>query len=220
MNVKISLAASDMSPRVSSIGAWALRRACEQCRVWLDAGFPLATMAVNVSAMEFRNEDFLATVLRILGETGVGPEVLEIELTVSVVMKNTASSSATIRNLRDNGVKVAIDDFGTGYSSLNYLRKYPVDILKIDQSFVRQIKGAGDETPLITAMIAMARSLKLRVIAEGIESSAELAFLRRHKCDEGQGFYFSQPLPAMEFERLFRLGVELRPRADFSIAGA
>jgi diguanylate cyclase (GGDEF)-like protein/PAS domain S-box-containing protein len=205
---------------IMPIGAWALRRACEQCRVWLDADFPLATMAVNVSAMEFRNEDFLATVLRILGETGVGPEVLEIELTESVLMKNTASSSATIRNLRDNGVKVAIDDFGTGYSSLNYLRKYPVDTLKIDQSFVRQIEGAGDETPLITAMIAMARSLKLRVIAEGIESGAELAFLRRHKCDEGQGFYFSQPLPAREFERLFRLGVELRPLADFSTASA
>ena len=117
-------------------------------------------------------------------------------------MKRAESAASILRTLRERGVQVAIDDFGTGYSSLSYLRKFPVDALKIDQSFVRQISTAGDDTTIVTAVIGMARSLKLRVVAEGVETLEELAFLRAHHCDEAQGYYFSRPVPAQEFAKL------------------
>jgi diguanylate cyclase (GGDEF)-like protein/PAS domain S-box-containing protein len=188
------------------IGAWVLRKACEQARAWVDAGLPATTMAVNVSAMEFRNENFLEGLFAILSETGLPARSLELELTESVLMKRTASTASILHTLRERGVKVAIDDFGTGYSSLSYLRKFPVDALKIDQSFIRQI-GAGDDTTIVTAVIGMARSLKLRVVAEGVETLEELEFLRAHRCDEAQGHYFSRPLPPRQFARLLRTGI-------------
>ena len=160
------------------IGDWVLREACEQARAWVDAGLPATTMAVNVSAMEFRNENFLEGLFAILSETGLDPRSLELELTESVLMKRAESTASILQTLRERGVQVAIDDFGTGYSSLSYLRKFPVDALKIDQSFVRQISTAGDDTTIVTAVIGMARSLKLRVVAEGVETLEELAFLR------------------------------------------
>ena len=152
-------------------------------------------MAVNVSAMEFRDENFLEGVFAILSETGLDPRSLELELTESVLMKRAESTASILQTLRERGVQVAVDDFGTGYSSLSYLRKFPVDALKIDQSFVRQISTAGDDTTIVTAVIGMARSLKLRVVAEGVETLEELAFLRAHQCDEAQGYYFSRPVP-------------------------
>ena len=156
---------------------------------------PLATMAVNVSAMEFRDENFLEGVFAILGETGLDPRSLELELTESVLMKRAESAASILQALRERGVQVAVDDFGTGYSSLSYLRKFPIDALKIDQSFVRQITTAGDDTTIVTAVISMGRSLKLRVVAEGVETLEELAFLRAHQCDEAQGLLF-QPAGA------------------------
>ncbi len=174
----------------------------------LDAGLPAATMAVNVSAMEFRNEHFLESLFAVLDETGLDPRSLELELTESVLMKRAESAASILQTVRERGVQVAIDDFGTGYSSLSYLRKFPVDALKIDQSFVRQISTAGDDTTIVTAVIAMARSLKLRVVAEGVETLEELAFLRAHHCDEAQGYYFSRPLPAQEFAKLLETGIQ------------
>ena len=189
------------------IGAWVLRRACKQARAWMDAGLPATTIAVNVSAMEFRDDNFLEGLFTILGETGLDPKSLEIELTESVLMKRAGSAASILHALRKKGVQVAVDDFGTGYSSLSYLRKFPVDALKIDQSFVRQISTAGDDTAIVTAVIGMARSLNLRVIAEGVETLQELEFLRAHKCDEAQGYHFSRPVLPEQFARLLKTGV-------------
>ena len=143
----------------------------------------------------------------ILSETGLDPRSLELELTESVLMKHAESTASILKALRERGVQVAIDDFGTGYSSLSYLRKFPVDALKIDQSFVRQISAAGDDTTIVTAVIGMARSLKLRVVAEGVETAEELAFLQAHQCDEAQGYYFSRPVPPEQFARLLETGI-------------
>jgi diguanylate cyclase (GGDEF)-like protein/PAS domain S-box-containing protein len=189
------------------IGAWVLREACMQARDWLDKGLAFSSMAVNVSAMEFRDDNFLDSLFGILRETGLDPKYLELELTESVLMKRAESTASILQTLRERGVKIAIDDFGTGYSSLSYLRKFGVDALKIDQSFVRQISTVGDDTAIVTAVIGMARNLKLRVIAEGVETLQELEFLRAQQCDEAQGFYFSRPIPAEHFVELLKAGV-------------
>ena len=189
------------------IGNWILREACKQARTWMDAGLPLTTMAVNISAMEFRDEDFLEGVFKILEQTGLDPRSLELELTESVLMKRAESTQSILKALRASGVQLAVDDFGTGYSSLSYLRKFPIDALKIDQSFIRQITTAPDETTIVTAVISMGRSLKLRVIAEGVESQEELAFLQAHQCDEAQGYYFSRPVMAAQFAVLLANGI-------------
>jgi diguanylate cyclase (GGDEF)-like protein len=189
------------------IGAWVLREACAQARIWMDAGLPVASMAVNVSAMEFRAENFLENLFAVLAETGLDPKSLELELTESVLMKHAASAAAILQTLRESGIRVTVDDFGTGYSSLSYLRKFPVDALKIDQSFIRQISSAGNDTVIVKAVIGMGRSLKLRVIAEGVEKLEELAFLRAYRCDEAQGYYFSRPVPPQQFAMLLRSGI-------------
>lgn len=189
------------------IGAWVLREACAQARAWADAGLPGMTMAVNVSAAEFRDEAFLEGVLATLEETGLDPGLLELELTESVLMKRAASATSILQALRAKGVQIAVDDFGTGYSSLSYLQKFPVDALKIDQSFVRQISADGECTALVTAVIGMAQSLKLRVVAEGVETLEELAFLRANLCDEAQGYYFSRPVPPAQFAKLLETGI-------------
>jgi diguanylate cyclase (GGDEF)-like protein/PAS domain S-box-containing protein len=189
------------------IGNWVLREACKQARAWVKAGLPLASIAVNISAMEFRNDHFLEGVFAVLEETGLDPRFLELELTESVLMKHAESAEAILKALRARGVQIAVDDFGTGYSSLSYLRKFPIDALKIDQSFVRQITTAPDGTAIVTAVIGMGRNLKLRVVAEGVETQEESAFLQIHKCDEAQGYYFSRPVPAQDFAILLQTGV-------------
>ena len=189
------------------IGKRVLGEACRQGRAWMDAGLPLRSVAVNISAMEFRQEEFLRGVFAILEETGLHPRCLELELTESVLMKHVDSTESILKALRARGVQVAVDDFGTGYSSLSYLRRFPIDALKIDQSFVRQITSAPDETSIVTAIISMGRSLKLRVVAEGVETQQELAFLQAHHCDEAQGYYFSRPVPAAEFAKLLESGI-------------
>ena len=192
------------------IGNWVLSEACRQARAWDDAGLPLTTMAVNVSAMEFRNEHFLDGVAAILAETGLDPRSLELELTEGVLMKHAESTASILRNLRGKGAHVAVDDFGTGYSSLSYLRTLRIDALKIDQSFIREITSVADETNIVTTMIILARSLKLRVVAEGVETQEELAFLQAHQCDEAQGYFFSRPVPPPEFEALLRTGIPVQ----------
>jgi diguanylate cyclase (GGDEF)-like protein/PAS domain S-box-containing protein len=187
---------------ILSIGNWVLREACRQARVWVDAGLPEATMAVNISAMELRNERFLEGVFAVLEETSLDPGSLELELTESVLMKHAESAESILKTLRAKGIHVTVDDFGTGYSSLSYLRRFPVDTLKIDQSFIRQITTSPDETTIVTAVIGLGRSLKLRVVAEGVETPEELAFLQAQQCDEAQGYYFSRPVLPEAFARL------------------
>ncbi|HXN23874.1 MAG TPA: EAL domain-containing protein [Candidatus Dormibacteraeota bacterium] len=189
------------------IGNWVLREACKQARAWMDAGLFLATVAVNISAMQFRDENFLEGVFAILKDTGLDPRSLELELTESVLMKHAESTESILKALRARGVQLAVDDFGTGYSSLSYLRKFPIDALKIDQSFVRQITTTPDETTIVTAVISMGRSLKLRVVAEGVETQEELAFLQAHQCDEAQGYYFSRPVTPHLFAKLLETGI-------------
>jgi diguanylate cyclase (GGDEF)-like protein len=189
------------------IGAWVLREACQQARAWIDLGLPATSMAVNVSAIEFRDENFLDSLFAILSETGLDPKSLELELTESVLMKHAASTATILRTLRENGIRVAVDDFGTGYSSLSYLQKFPVDAVKIDQSFIRQISTAGDDATIVKAVIGIARSLKLRVIAEGVQTLEEAAFLRAYRCEEAQGYYFSRPLPPQQFAMLLKNGI-------------
>ncbi len=189
------------------IGQWVLREACKQARAWLDAGLPLGTIAVNISSMEFREDNFLDGVFTTLSETGLDPRFLELELTESVLMKRAESAASVLKTLRARGVQIAVDDFGTGYSSLSYLRKFPIDALKIDQSFVRQITSAPDDTTIVTAVISMGRSLKLRVVAEGVETREELEFLRARQCEEAQGYYFSRPVLPRQFGILLRTGI-------------
>jgi diguanylate cyclase (GGDEF)-like protein len=184
------------------IGAWVLGEASRQAQCWLAAGLPLGTIAVNVSAKQFREERFVERLFGILDETGLAPELLELELTESVLMTHADSAATILQALRERGVQIAIDDFGTGYSSLSYLQKFPVDSLKIDQSFVQQILTAGQEFALVTAIITMAHTLNLRVVAEGVETKAELEFLKQNGCDEAQGFYFSRPLKAKAFAQM------------------
>jgi diguanylate cyclase (GGDEF)-like protein/PAS domain S-box-containing protein len=191
------------------IGNWVLREACTQARTWLDAGLPLSTMAVNISSIQFRDENFLEGIFAALKDTGLHPRFLELELTESVLMKHAESTESILQTLRASGVQVAVDDFGTGYSSLSYLRKFPIDALKIDQSFVRQIGTAPSETTIVTAVISMGRSLKLRVVAEGVETQEEMAFLQGHQCDEAQGYYFSRPVLPQQFAALLKTGIAM-----------
>ena len=186
------------------IGAWVLREACSQARAWLAAGLPIESIAVNVSAIEFRSEDFLVNLFAIVDETDLDPKYLELEVTESVLMKNAELASSILQTLRGRGVRVAIDDFGTGYSSLSYLRKLPVDALKIDQSFVRQIAEGPDGATIVTAIISMGRSLRLKVVAEGVETAEELELLKAQQCDEAQGYRFSRPIPSKRFGALLR----------------
>jgi diguanylate cyclase len=187
------------------IGKWVLREACRQTSAWLHAGLDMGQIAVNVSAVEFHSKDFLAGVRAILSDTGLDPRHLELELTESGLMQDTDMTLANLRALKDLGVQIAVDDFGTGYSSLSYLRRFPIDTLKIDQSFVQDIDGDAGEA-IVSAVIAMGMSLKQRVVAEGIETRAQLAFLQSHHCAEGQGFYFSRPVVAEEFATFLATG--------------
>jgi diguanylate cyclase (GGDEF)-like protein/PAS domain S-box-containing protein len=159
------------------IGHWVLRESCKQAKAWMDAGVALPTVAVNISAMEFRAPHFLEGVFAVLKETGLNPSALELELTESVLMKHADSTGAILKALKAEGIHLAVDDFGTGYSSLSYLGRFPIDTLKIDQSFVRQISSTSDQTSLVTAVISMGRSLDLLVVAEGVETQEELSFL-------------------------------------------
>jgi diguanylate cyclase (GGDEF)-like protein/PAS domain S-box-containing protein len=200
---------------VLPIGKWVLREACKQAREWLDAGLPLGTIAVNVSAVEFRKEEYIAGIFSILKETGLDPSSLELELTEGILMKHPETAKSILKSLRARGVQIALDDFGTGYSSLSYLTKFPIDALKIDQSFVRQITAEPGETSIVRALIGMGRSLGLRVVAEGVEAREEIDFLQEHQCEEGQGYYFGKPLVPDQFASLLKSGI---PRLNLAPA--
>jgi EAL domain-containing protein (putative c-di-GMP-specific phosphodiesterase class I) len=184
------------------IGRWVLREACRQTQAWLDSGLPAVPMAVNISAVEFRHRDFLDGVALILKETCLAPRYLELELTESILMRDAEASASLLKALKTMGVQLALDDFGTGYSSLSYLKRFPIDTLKIDQSFVHDIATDEDDATIVSAVIGMGHNLKQRVIAEGVETVAQFDFLHAERCDLGQGFYFSRPLSAEAFGSL------------------
>jgi diguanylate cyclase (GGDEF)-like protein/PAS domain S-box-containing protein len=187
---------------IGSIGAWVLREACQQAMLWSEGNLREGTIAINVSATEFRAPGFLERVRQILDETGLYAGRLELELTESVLMNNAETSRVTLCALKDLGIKLVVDDFGTGYSSLSYLKQFPLDGLKIDQSFVRDLVPHSDNGIIIKAVIGMGHNLRLKVVAEGVETQGQYEFLCGLNCDVGQGFYFSPALPADQFEKL------------------
>jgi len=188
------------------IGEWVVRTACLQTKAWQNAGLPTVTVAVNISARQFREKNLLQAVAKILAETGLDPAQLELEVTESVIMHDAQHVIAALQAFRDMGVKLSVDDFGTGYSSLSYLKRFPVDRLKIDQSFVRDITTDADDAAIAQAVITLGHTMNLRVIAEGVETPEQLAFLRRNQCDEMQGYLFGKPMPAHEFGKLLESG--------------
>ncbi|MGN6389525.1 MAG: EAL domain-containing protein, partial [Burkholderiaceae bacterium] len=187
---------------IREIGRWALREACRQNAIWRRAGYPSLVVSVNLSSVQLISPDFADVVAAILAETELPHECLELEITESVIMESPEQSTRTLQALRDMGVKISIDDFGTGYSSLNYLKRFPIGTLKIDQSFVRDINTDPNDAAITDAVISLARSLKMDVIAEGVETPEQLRYLQRNGCDAYQGFLFSRPLPSAEFQQL------------------
>ncbi|PPC85851.1 MAG: two-component system response regulator [Methylotenera sp.] len=194
---------AEESGLIVPIGRWVLREACKQAKEWLDNSLPATTIAVNISAKEFLQKDFVESVRAVLVETQLPTHLLELEITESVLMRDAQSSTAILHQLKQMGIQLAVDDFGTGYSSLSYLQQFPIDVLKIDQSFIHHIASATDEGIIVSAIISMGNSLKLRVIAEGIENKVQLDFLKSRHCEEGQGYFFSKALTAKAFAEKF-----------------
>jgi diguanylate cyclase (GGDEF)-like protein/PAS domain S-box-containing protein len=193
------------------IGDWVLRTACAQAKAWQRAGFPDLCVAVNLSARQFAQNDLVESIASALQESGLAPRYLELELTESLVMSDIDGAIEILRALKDLGVHLSLDDFGTGHSSLSYLKRLPIDTLKIDQSFVRDITHAPDDEAIVASIISLAHNLKRRVIAEGVETKEQLSYLRRHGCTQIQGYYFSKPVSAESFERLLQQDRHVAP---------
>ncbi|MGA2551175.1 MAG: EAL domain-containing protein [Burkholderiaceae bacterium] len=189
------------------IGKWILREACRQASAWDRAGLVFDQVGVNISAAEFRSKGFLGLVCEILEETGLDPRHLELELTESSLIRDVESTLSVLQSLSAMGVRLAVDDFGTGYSSLSYLNHFPIDTLKIDQSFVRDVTDNESNATIVSTVIAMGRNLHQRIVAEGVETGRQLEFLRSEHCGEGQGYLFSQPVPASAFTKLLQNGL-------------
>jgi EAL domain-containing protein (putative c-di-GMP-specific phosphodiesterase class I) len=181
-----------------------LRETCKQLQRWAGTDLGHLTIAINVSVQQFAREDFVESVLRTLQTFNVRPQLLELEITESLLLRNVDDTTSCMKRFRAAGLTLSIDDFGTGYSSLGYLRSFPVDTLKIDRSFVKDLNAKGDGGAICAAIIALARELKLRVIAEGVENLEQVEFLRRHRCDQVQGYLISEPIPVADLERLLR----------------
>ena len=186
---------------INPVGEWVLRTACAQAQRWYQSGLPPVRIAVNLSVKQLLRKNFTATVEEALTDTGLPPRLLELEITESTLMENAQDTLEVLHRLRGLGVRLSIDDFGTGYSSLSYLKRFPVDIIKIDRSFVHDVPHDADDAAIVTGIIALAHSLRLDVVAEGVENESQLRFLREQSCDLLQGYYLSQPVPAEQFER-------------------
>lgn len=188
------------------MGEWILRTACAQNKAWQQKSLPFVRMGVNLSVRQLQRQNLIGTIAHVLNETGLDPNYLELELTESIIMKSNESTMAELRELNLGGIEISIDDFGTGYSSLSYLKRLPIDTLKIDKSFVQEVTTDPDDAAIVAAIITMAHTLKLKVVAEAVETVEQLAFLRELKCDQMQGYLFSKPLPAEEITRLLLEG--------------
>ena len=195
---------AEQSGLILPIGDWVLREACRQLRVWQEQGFAAGTMAVNLSTRQFRQKDLAEEIGSILADAGLAPGDLELEITESSIMDNLSSASTVLGELQRQGIRIAVDDFGTGYSSLSYLKTFPIHCLKIDRSFIRDIPGDDNDTAIVRTIIALASSLGLTVVAEGVETDAQLAYLRANHCDQVQGYLFSRPMPPDECIRLMQ----------------
>jgi diguanylate cyclase (GGDEF)-like protein len=189
---------------INSIGEWVLREACRQCKTWQRDGLRPVRVAVNVAASQFRQGNLLDVVRRALDDVGLEARYLELELTESAVMTNPEESAAILEQLSRMGVLVSVDDFGTGYSSMSYLRRFPIDKLKIDQSFIKELMTGAEDASIVQAIISLAHGLQLKVVAEGVETPEQLEFLKSLGCDQYQGYHFSRPLPAAAFSELVR----------------
>jgi len=188
------------------IGEWVLREACRQIRAWHDLGLPRLRVAVNISALQFRRLDLVDTVASALDDARIDARYLEIELTETAVMSDPEESVVILERLSRMGILVSVDDFGTGYSSMSYLRRFPIDKLKIDRSFIANVMNSADDASIVQAIISLAHGLRLKVVAEGIESAEQVRFLQSLGCDQYQGYYFSRPVDAVSFEKLLRAG--------------
>jgi EAL domain-containing protein (putative c-di-GMP-specific phosphodiesterase class I) len=193
---------AEESGLIVPIGLWVLREACSELMRWRANGRPDMRIAVNFSARQFFQPRFHETVMQVLSEVGLPPDALELEITESLLVQNNEENVSLLKQLSATGVQLSLDDFGTGYSSLSYLQRFPIDALKIDRSFVNGIDHDENQTAIVTAIIAMAHSLRLKVIAEGVESRSQAAFLKEHGCITVQGYFYSEPVPASDFNRL------------------
>ena len=189
---------------VVEVGEWAIRMACLQHRAWRDAGLPPIRVAVNLSARQIRQISFVSVFKKVLEETGVGPEAIEIEITESMLMSDTENAIAALNDLHELGIHVAMDDFGTGYSSLSYLRRFPIDTIKIDQNFISEIVNNKDDAEIIRTIISMGKTLNRQIVAEGVETAEQLEMLKEYDCDQIQGYYLSPPVPGDELTGLLR----------------
>jgi diguanylate cyclase (GGDEF)-like protein len=209
---------AEESGLIVPIGRWVIEEACRQNKAWQDSGLPHLRVAVNISGLQFRQKDLLESIGDALGASGLAPECLEVEITESVVMQNASDAIVTLERLSAMGVHVSIDDFGTGYSSLSYLKRFPIDKLKIDRSFIRDVSSDMEDAAIVRATIGLAHNLRLRVVAEGVETAEQLEFLRALGCDEYQGYYKSKPVAPAEFERVLRAELGLLPLTEPAVA--
>ena len=203
------ISVAEDSGLIVPLSKWVLCEACRQACAWQAQGLAPISLSVNVSAIDFRQRGFVASIEQILAETGLDPTLLELEITEGVLMQNVDTTVATLRAIKDLGVRLAIDDFGTGYSSLSYLRRFPIDVLKIDQSFVRDLSTDSNDAALVGAIISLGRSLNLNIIAEGVETLAQLAFLKAQQCEEVQGYLFSKAVDPQTFALLLKHGLQM-----------
>ena len=202
---------AEMSGLILPIGRWVLNAGCMRLREWHDLGYSRLRIAVNVSPRQFQQPDFVADVIRAIGESGILPSCLDIEITESSAMQDLEGTVEKLRELQRLGVRISLDDFGTGFASLNHLRRFPLNRIKLDQSFVQELPGNPDHCALARAVITMAHTLRLRIVGEGVETAEQLAFLRDEGCDEVQGYFVSKPLEAPEFRALLERGSSTLP---------
>jgi EAL domain-containing protein (putative c-di-GMP-specific phosphodiesterase class I) len=188
------------------IGRWVINTACAQNKAWQDQGLPALPVSVNLSARQFNDEGLLRDVAQALKDSALSPKLLELEITESMVMYNPDKAVKLLTELRAMGISIAIDDFGIGYSSLSQLKRFPINTIKIDQSFIKELICNKEDAAITAAIIGLGRTLDLNVIAEGVETDAQVGFLQDHHCNEMQGYYFSRPIPAEEFAKLLRAG--------------
>ncbi len=201
------LAVAEDTGMMMEIGQWVLCEVCTQMREWLDAGLPVVPVAVNISAQEFRSGQFVQGVQDALKNARLDPKYLELDLTETVLMQDADPVAHTLGQLKAIGVRLAIDDFGTGYSSLSYLTRFPIDTLKLDQSFLNDIIVDSDRNIIVDAVVSLGRRLKKKVLAEGVETPEQLRFIQHLGCDEGQGHYLSPPVDAQQISKLIEKGL-------------